>query len=129
MPWGNAVTAIQDRLVLDPDGEKSDLAVIKEWLGIDGDDSNTTLRILIKAAKERADSFCNREFVDDNGDPVPIPSGVSVYVMNYVAWQAAKKGLLVKEAVVQYLGSIEFAPYTNSEFVDLRPFKKPPYRS
>ena len=129
MPWGNTVTAIQDRLVLDPEGVKSNLDVVKEWLGIErGDRSrNTTLNIMINSAKERADSYCNREFVDAAGENVAIPSGVATYVLNYVAWQASKKGLLTKESTIQYLGSIEFQPYTATEFVDLRPFKKPGY--
>ena len=127
MGWEDAVTAIQTRLKLDPRGVKTDLNVIKEWLGIDGNDRDTTLTILLRAAKERADAYCNREFLNADGEELTIPVCVNTYVLNFVAWQAAKKGLMVKEATIQYLGAIEFQPYSHTEFAAIRHLKKPGY--
>lgn len=74
-------------------------AEIKDWLGLDVDPSlvTGTIAMLVKAAKQMADEYCNNPFKEGDGTEVPIPDAVKTGVLQvltdlYQSWVEAKGG-------------------------------------
>ena len=69
--------AIVDRLVLTA-------AEAENWLGLSVGTGGTKLDLILAAAKEIADEFCNNPFVDADDVELAIPSAVKVGVLQLI---------------------------------------------
>jgi len=80
---GVNVTAVQERLVI------SD-AELTGYLGVT-DPSDPVLLVMLQAAKEAADAYCNNPFLNSDGVEVAIPEGVKLGVLRWVEQELKKQ--------------------------------------
>ena len=69
--------AIVDRLVLT-------ITEVEEWLGLSSGSGGTKLDLILVAAKELADEYCNNPFTDSDDVELAIPSAVKVGVLQLI---------------------------------------------
>src|SRR5690606_31130078 len=107
--------AVKDRLNID-------LAEVKAFLHIDGDDEDIVLQTLIDAAKEAADGFLNNDFLDAEGNPKPIPAAVKLWVLKRVARSYERRAEGV-ESQRDEVGAVQWGP---EEYAELWPWRRNP---
>lgn len=107
--------AVKDRLNID-------LAEVKAFLHIDGDNEDVVLQTLVDAAKEAADQFLNNPFTDKGGNPQPIPAPVKLWVLKRVArsYERRAEGVVSQRDEV---GAVQWGP---EEYAELWPYRRNP---
>ena len=108
--------AVRDRLTVTLDEAKT-------WLRIDDDADDALLVALIDAAKEAADAYLNNPFTDAEGNPLPIPAAVKVWVLERVARLYERRAEAIASESVSGAGNVAWGP---EEYALLWPYRKVP---
>lgn len=108
--------AVKDRLTLT-------LNEVKGWLRVDDTADDALLLALVDAAKEAADAYLDNPFTDADGNPLPIPAAVRVWVLERVArlYQQRVEGLASES--LSGVGGVTYGP---EDYALLWPYRKFP---
>lgn len=113
------VRAVQERL---------DLTVqeVRDWIADDGDAPETLLQALIDAAKEDADAYLNNPFLDEEGEPEPIPAAVKVGVLKLIDHRYQRRTAGATHQTVTGLGTVIWSDALKDVQNDWAPYRRNP---
>lgn len=95
------ITAVQDRLTLDP-------VEVKAYLRVEHDEEDALLEELVKGAKASADAFLNNPFQDASGADEPIPDDIKLWVLRRVAFLYEQRVENVRADVLSGVGTVDY---------------------
>ena len=110
--------AISDRLELSVDEVKS---FLREY--DDSKEVNTLIKMLIEAAKQAADAYCNNPFLDENGEEMPIPTVIKLWCLKWIARNYERRASGLVSEQVSGIGSVSWG---EEDYSELHPYRSNP---
>ena len=93
----------------------------KVYLRVDTDLEDAVIIGCVDAAKSEADTYLQNPFVGPEGNPLPIPAAVKMWVLKRAHHHFLQRVGGVANESVQGIGSVA---YRDEPFLELRPYRK-----
>ena len=107
------ITAVTDRLEIS-------LEEAKAYFRVDTDLEDEVIVDCVDAAKSEADAYLQNPFVDSEGNILPIPASVKMWVLKRAHHHYVQRVGGVSNEAVSGIGSVVYG----DAFAELRPYRK-----
>lgn len=107
------ITAVADRLEIP-------LEEAKEYFRVDTDLEDEVIVGCLAAAKAEADAYLQNPFVDSEGNILPIPASVKMWVLKRAHYHYTQRVGGVSSESVSGIGSVAYG----DAFAELKPYRK-----
>lgn len=108
------ITAVTDRLAIT-------LEEAKAYLRVDTDLEDAVIMDCVDAAKSEADAYLQNPFVDADGQALPIPPALKMWVLKRAHHHFVSRVGGVANEAVSGIGSVS---YRDDAFSELKPYRK-----
>ena len=108
------ITAVSDRLDIT-------IEEAKAYFRVDSDVEDEVIVGCLAAAKAAADAYLQNPFVDSEGNVLPIPASVKMWVLKRAHHHYTQRVGGVSNESVSGIGSVS---YRDDAFAELRPYRK-----
>ena len=106
-------TAVTDRLDIYLEEEKA-------YFRVDTDLEDEVIMGCVEAAKSEADAYLQNPFVDADGEALPIPTAIKMWVLKRAHYHYTQRVGGVNNESVSGIGSVAYG----DPFAELRPYRK-----
>lgn len=107
------ITAVTDRLEIS-------LEEAKAYFRVDSDVEDEVIVGCVDAAKSEADAYLQNSFVDSEGNVLPIPASVKMWVLKRAHHHYVQRVGGVSNEAVSGIGSVAYG----DAFAELKPYRK-----
>ena len=107
------ITAVADRLEIP-------IEEAKAYFRVDTDLEDEVIVGCVDAAKSEADAYLQNPFVDADGEALPIPTAIKMWVLKRAHYHYTQRVGGVSSESVSGIGSVAYG----DAFAELRPYRK-----